>query len=285
VHPLLQSAYAALRCPVCRSDLGPTGRSLSCRNQHNFDFAKSGYVNLALARGRKPASGGDTRLQLQHRDAFLSSGAFDFVADAILAQPRREVPSAVPLVVDAGCGTGYHLDRVVRGLATRIGRPCSGLGVDLSKEAALIAARQYKALGFAITDVWSDWPIRDRTVDLLISVFAPKNFREMARALRPGGRLALAYPGPRHLVELREAFGLMPAAGGKKESYRDQMHRFCDEISHQRILRTDEIGHTDALNLILMGPNARHLSEERITAWPGKKPVTFDVELLVATTT
>jgi 23S rRNA (guanine745-N1)-methyltransferase len=140
VHPLLQSAYTALRCPVCRRDLSPTGRSLRCGDRHNFDFAKSGYVNLALERGGKPASGGDTRLQLQRRDAFLLFGAFDFIADAILAQARHAVGASVPLVVDAGCGTGYHLDRVVRGLATRTGRSCGGLGLDLSREAALIAA-------------------------------------------------------------------------------------------------------------------------------------------------
>jgi 23S rRNA (guanine745-N1)-methyltransferase len=284
VHPLRQSAYAALRCPICRSELGTTGRSLSCRNRHNFDFAKSGYVNLAREHGRRPAAGGDTRLQLQRRDVFLSSGAFDFIADAILAQLRHEVLPSMPVIVDAGCGTGYHLDRVVGGLATRIGRPCGGLGVDLSKEAALIAARHYKALGFVVADVWSQWPMRGRAVDLLISVFAPKNFGEMARTLRPGGQVAVAYPGPCHLIELREAFRLMPVADGKKALYRNQMRRFCADISHERILRSVDIAHGDALNLILMGPNARHLAEDNIPAWPGKKSVTFDVELLVART-
>jgi 23S rRNA (guanine745-N1)-methyltransferase len=281
VQPLLHAAFAALRCPVCRSELGSTGRSLSCRNRHNFDFAKSGYVNLALAHGRRPAAGGDTRRQLQRRDVFLSSGAFDFIADAILVRSRHEGLPCVPFIVDAGCGTGYHLDRVAGGLAARTGRPCVGLGVDLSKEAALIAARRYKALGFVVADVWSDWPIRSNAADLLISVFAPKNFREMARILRPGGQVAVAYPGPCHLIELREAVRLMPTASGKKALYRDRMHRFCEDISHERILRSVDIAHSDALNLILMGPNARHLSEDDIAAWPGKKSVTFDIELLV----
>jgi 23S rRNA (guanine745-N1)-methyltransferase len=281
LHPLRQSAYAALRCPICRRELGATGRSLSCRNRHNFDFAKSGYVNLALEHGRKPAVGGDTRDQLRRRDVFLSSGAFDFIADAIFAQSWHEGLPSVPLIVDAGCGPGYHLDRVVGGLATRIGRPCRGLGLDLSKEAALIAARHHQALGFVVADVWSEWPMRASAADLVISIFAPKNFREMARTLRPGGQVAIAYPGPRHLIELREAFGLMPAAEGKTALYRDQVRGFCGDIAYERTLRTVDLAHSDALNLILMGPNARHLSEDSIPAWPGKTPVTFDVELLM----
>ena len=284
MHPLRQSTYAALRCPICRHELDTTGRSLSCRNRHNFDVATSGYVNLARQHGRKPSTGGDTRTQLQRRDVVLSSGAFDFIADAIVARSRHEVPHPAPLIADAGCGTGYHLGRVVHGLATRIGRPCRGLGVDLSKDAALIAARHHKALGFVVADLWGEWPIRGRAVDFLISVFAPKNFREMARTLRRGGQLAVAYPGPRHLIELREAFGLMQAAGGKEALYRNQMRRLCEGISHKRIIRTEEIAHADALNLILMGPNARHLSEDEIPAWPGRKLVTFDVELLVGRT-
>ena len=32
-------------------------------------------------------------------------------------------------------------------------------------------------------------------IDLVLSIFAPKNFPEAARVLRPGGWLAIAYPG------------------------------------------------------------------------------------------
>ncbi len=286
MYALLRSvAYAALRCPICRCELSTTGRSLGCGNRHNFDFAKSGYVNLTRGQRRKPAAGGDTRLQLQHRDTFLSSGAFDFIADTILARWQQDVRASVLLLLDAGCGTGYHLSRIAHGLQARIGRPCGGLGVDLSKEATQIAARHHKAFAFAVTDVWSEWPIRSGSVDFLTSVFAPKNFREMARALRSDGRIAVAYPGPHHLIELRRQFALMRMGGDKKAVYRDRMSRFFGNISQDHILRNVQITHRDALSLILMGPNARHPTEGGIPAWPGTRSVTFDVELLFASTT
>ena len=281
MQPLRRHAYAALRCPICRADIGLVGRSLCCQRRHTFDLARSGYVNLAV--GRIAKAGGDTADQLQRRRAFLASGAFDFIADAIVAHTPRQRSRATPLVLDAGCGTGYHLDRVIRGLAAKIGRPCAGLGVDLARDAVRMAAAGHKALAFAVADVWSDWPVGSAAADLLINVFAPKNFAEMARTVRPGGRLAVAYAGPDHLIELREMLGLMDPQPGKGASYRREMHGLGGGILHDRLRRSVQMSHVQALNLILMGPNARHVSAAGIPAWSGAKTVTFDVELLVTT--
>jgi 23S rRNA (guanine745-N1)-methyltransferase len=281
VQPLRRHAYAALSCPICRADLNLVGRSFHCRRRHTFDLARSGYVNLAVGRAAK--AGGDTPDQLQRRRAFLAAGAFDFIADAIVAHTRRQRSQATPLVLDAGCGTGYHLDRVTRGLAAETGRPCAGLGIDLARDAVRLAAGDYKALAFAVADVWSDWPVGSATADLLINVFAPKNFTEMARTLRPGGRLAVAYAGPDHLIELREMLGLMDPQPGKGASYRRQMQGLGGGTLHDRLRRSVQMSHAEALDLILMGPNARHVSAAAIPAWSGAQAVTFDVELLVTT--
>jgi 23S rRNA (guanine745-N1)-methyltransferase len=281
VQPLRRHAYAALRCPICRADLDLVGRSFRCRRRHTFDLARSGYVNLVVGRAAK--AGGDTADQLQRRRAFLASGVFDLIADAIVAHARRLRSRATPLVLDAGCGTGYHLDRVTRGLTAETGRPCAGLGIDLARDAVRIAAGDHKALAFAVADVWSDWPVDSGAADLLINVFAPKNFAEMARTLRPDGRLAVAYAGPDHLTELRGMFGLMGPHPGTGATYRRQMQSLGVGILHDRLHRSVQMSHAQVLDLILMGPNARHLSPASIPAWSGNKAVTFDVELLVTT--
>ncbi len=281
MQPLRRHAYAALRCPICHADLDLAGRSFCCRRRHTFDLARSGYVNLAI--GRSAKGSGDTADQLQRRRAFLASAAFDFIADAIVAHTHRQRSRATPLVLDAGCGTGYHLDRVTRGLAAETGQPCAGLGIDLARDAVRIAAGDHKALAFAVADVWSDWPVGSAAADLLINVFAPKNFAEMARTLRPDGRLAMAYAGPDHLIELRERLGLMGPQPGKGASYRRQMQGLGGGVLHDRLHRSVQMSHAQALDLILMGPNARHISAADIPAWSGSKTVTFDVELLMTT--
>lgn len=281
MQPLRRQAYVALRCPICRADLDLGGRSFCCRRRHTFDLAGSGYVDLAVGRSAKTA--GNTADQLQRRRAFLASSAFDFVADAIVAHTRRQRSRATTLVVDAGCGTGYHLDRVTRGFAAGTGRPCAGLGIDVSRDAVRMAAGEHEALAFAVGDVWSDWPIDSAAADLLINVFAPKNFTEMARTLRPDGQLAVAYAGPDHLIELRGMLGLLDPQPGKSAAYRRRMQGLGAGILHDRLRRSVQMSHAQALDLVLMGANARRHLSPAIPAWSGTEAVTFDVELLVTT--
>jgi 23S rRNA (guanine745-N1)-methyltransferase len=274
-------SFAILRCPVCRRDLNPIGRSLVCEHGHNFDLARSGYINLMVGHGRRAAGGGDGGLQLQRRSAFLASGHFDFIGDAIARQVRTGSRSASRLrIVDAGCGTGYHLGRVASHGPDRSGPRDHGLGLDISKQAARIGALQFKELAFAVTDLWTDWPIRSRSVDLVINVFAPKNFREMARVLAPDGLLAVAFSGEEHLVELRHEFDLMGIREGKARSYLEAMQPYFGEIGVERFWRQSELGQGDLVNVIGMGPNATRIPKP--IAPSGARTVTFDVEFLFA---
>ena len=85
---------------------------------------------------------------------------------------------------------------------------------------------------------------------------APKNFTKMARVLRPGGWLALAFPGAGHLQELR-AFGLIGAAADKAERYRDRLMRDFTAQVERRILRRVTLERDVIIDAILMGLSAR----------------------------
>jgi 23S rRNA (guanine745-N1)-methyltransferase len=282
VQALRRGAFAAtLCCPFCRADLEVAGGTLRCPRRHSFDLARSGYVNLAVSRARRHAVRGDTRAQLQRRSAVLEAGLLDSIADAIVAGARPLSP-ALPLVLEAGCGTGHHLARVVAGVAVALDRPCRGLGLDLSRDATDLAARRFASLAFAVTDVWSDWPIRNGVADLVLSLFAPKNFAEMARCLRPGGLIALAYPGPDHLGELRAALPLIAVPAGKARHYRDRLRPSFELLSQARLRRQVDADPSLARDLVLMGPNARHLADRDVSLPRGTQPLTLDVELILA---
>jgi SAM-dependent methyltransferase len=75
-------------------------------------------------------------------------------------------------ILDAGYGTGHHLAKIAEALPP----PVVGIGLDISRDAARQAARRWRMLAFAVADLWTEWPVRDTAVDLVISVFAPKNF-------------------------------------------------------------------------------------------------------------
>jgi len=285
VSPARNTAFRILRCPICRLDLDPGDRSLVCARGHSFDLARSGYINLMGGRSRRPSGGGDSRAQLERRDAFLRGGHFYFIWQSIIR--RLAVAKSIGLgkqlqVLDAGSGTGYHLGKIVDHLSGAFDAPCTGLGIDISKEAARIASRRRRHLAFVVSNLWVEWPICDASVDLVINIFAPKNFREMARVLRPGGLLAIAYPGSGHLAELRREFGMMDPLPGKSVRYLRVMRALFGRIRHERMLLSSKLDRDEVLNAILMGPNAHRVPEQSFSRWHRTKTVTYDLELLFA---
>ena len=220
----LSPGYGLLRCPVCRLDLTAAAGALTCPNRHSFDFARKGYVKLLRSRQHLPSAGGDNCEQLEHREAFLRSGHFDAVTATIATRVTQT--GAAPAagcwrVVDAGSGTGYHLGRI----AAMLSAPVVDLGLDIARDAARRAARMRPQHGFVVADLWEQWPVKSAAADLVLSIFAPKNFAETARVLAPGGWLAMVYPGPDHLVELNDFFGLMRQHQGKGRHYTDMVRR------------------------------------------------------------
>ena len=108
------------------------------------------------------------------------------------------------LVVDAGCGDGYYLNRALRTLG------CRGLGFDLSKFAVDHAAKSARRGGlseksfYAVSSVF-ELPLADVCADAVINLFAPCVEAEYCRVLKPGGVLVVVGAGEEHLYELKKA--------------------------------------------------------------------------------
>jgi len=278
---LPRPGHGLLRCPVCRLDLAGAAGILVCGNRHSFDLARDGYVNLLDGRRRSLIARGDSAEQLGHRTAFLEAGHFSPVASAIashVAHAGTASPVEGRRVLDAGCGTGHHLAGVSAALRT----PVIGLGFDIARTAAQRAARQWREFAFAVADVWAEWPVQDEAVDLVLSIFAPKNFTEMSRVLRPGGWLALAYPGPNHLAELVDRFGLMQQHAGKTGRYAEATQRLVGPSTTVRLVHRTSLDHESVRHAVLMGPNARHIAASALGVEAAAIDVTIDIVMLFA---
>jgi len=276
---LPRPGHGLLRCPVCRLDLTAASGALSCHNRHSFDLAREGYVNLLLGSYRRPAAGGDSSEQLRHRALFLEAVYFDAIATTIVSRlpPAGSMRSGWR-VLDAGFGTGHHL----AGIAAALKAPMIGLGLDIARGAARRAARRWPELAFAVADLWAEWPVRDKAADLVISIFAPKNFAEAARVLRPGGWLAVAYPGADHLAELNRRFGLMQQHPHKMRDYMEAAGRLVGPCIVARLFRRSVLDGAAIRDAVLMGPNARHIAPAALNGEAGQLSVTFDVSILLA---
>ncbi|MFN3339950.1 MAG: putative RNA methyltransferase, partial [Dietzia sp.] len=145
----LVRAVPLLRCPHCGFGVESTGSGVECGGGHSFDRARGGHLTLLGARGRRFP--GDSAEQVAARERVLGHGLFDGVADALVGVAADAVGAAErPVVLDAGAGTGFYLDRVIGALRTTSpvdgdatggsGQPL-GIGTELSVAAARRLAR------------------------------------------------------------------------------------------------------------------------------------------------
>ena len=187
-----------LICPVCGEPLFQRDGSLYCAGNHCFDLSKKGYVNLLPPSGH--GGHGDDRLMVGARTAFLNKGYYDRLSRAISAVAADCVPDG-GLILDAGCGEGKYTAELLPALA-EAGKTARILGIDISKEALIAAARRSRELCLAVAST-ARMPVTDASADLLLNVFSPLMTEEFARVLKPGGRLLRVVPLERHLWELK----------------------------------------------------------------------------------
>lgn len=184
---------------------------------------------------------------LQARQRVQRSGLFDQVASLVagLARGRR--------VLEVGAGTAHYL-----GAALGIDPDARGVALDVSTAAARIAGRADERIAAVVADVWQGLPIASGSVDVVLSVFAPRNIAEFARVLAPGGRLVVVAPLAGHLAALREHHGLLGIEPAKQERLRAQTEEFFDLIHTDTRVYSAQLDSAQAADLIGMGPNAFH---------------------------
>src|SRR5690606_36253503 len=125
----------------------------------------------------------------------LESVSYRAVREAVAAAAGESAPAS--LIVDAGCGTGQYLSTcLARDPSSR------GIGLDLSKYAARAAAKCHPRAAAVVADLWQPWPMADGCADVVLSVFAPRDFAQARRILADRGRLVVVTPRADHLHEL-----------------------------------------------------------------------------------
>jgi arsenite methyltransferase len=165
---------------------------------------RNGYLDLL---GDQPAE--DVPKNTGAIQAAWASPLGSFFYDNAQALSRRLMVAfrhpiewlAIPqggVALDVGCGPGS----VTASLARAAGPDGLALGVDISKPmlARAVRAQAGPQTGFMLADA-QRLPLRDETVDAVVSIAALQlipdpaaALSEMGRVLRPGGRLAVMVP-------------------------------------------------------------------------------------------
>jgi 23S rRNA (guanine745-N1)-methyltransferase len=274
---MLADALPYLRCPVCDAGLTGDGRALRCAAGHAFDVARQGYAGLLTGVARTGTA--DTAAMVEARTRFLGGGHFAPLA-GLVAERAAELAPAGGCVLDVGAGTGYYLAAVLDRLPGR-----AGVALDLSKHAVRRAARAHPRIGALTWDVWRPLPIRSGAAAVLLDIFAPRNFTEFRRVLRPDGILVVVTPAARHLTELVGTLGLLTVDDRKAERVAGAMEGRFTQVAGSPLEIPLRLTHAQIGALVAMGPSAWHTDPEtlrsRISALPEPMPVTaaFDVRV------
>lgn len=193
------------RCPICKTKMDVCDyKDIICLNGHCFDIARTGYINFLL----KPIKTEYDKELFRSRNIISTSGFFDpvleCVSDIILQHIENSNVKSIK-ILDAGCGEGSHLGKVINNLRDRTTADLQGTGIDISKEGILMASKGYFDIVWCVADL-ANLPFMDRQFDVILNVLSPSNYDEFDRVLKDDGILIKVVPGSNYLIELRNVF-------------------------------------------------------------------------------
>ena len=235
-------------CPVCKEKLTLSGKSYICPNNHSFDIAKSGYVNLLLSSGNGKQIHGDNKLMVNARRDFLEKSYYESLLKG-LCDVASEYYTEGNNILDAGCGEGYYTN----GMHERLSEKHSEVnicGIDVSKIAVDIAAKKCKKVNYAVASVFH-LPVIDESCDIVTTLFAPFCKEEFYRVLRKNGILLMVIPSQRHLFGLKSAIYDEPYLNEVKDYHVDDF----EFLNSKRISYEIQLDNNlDIQNLFSMTP-------------------------------
>jgi 23S rRNA (guanine745-N1)-methyltransferase len=254
---------AQYTCPICNLSLVLTERTLSCENNHCFDFAKENYVNLLPVQFKHSKNPGDNKAMVNARRDFLEKGYYQPLVEKLTSlyhqhhvnEPKTNhaegIQAKLTNVLDAGCGEGFYThqhksnDNVV-------------YGVDIAKEAIKKAAKKYPQCHFSVATL-SKLPFEDNFFSWVFSIYAPILEVEFTRVIQKNGYLLTVTPAKQHLMELKKYIYLDAKEHNDEKTPIENLTLIHEErFGYQMELASGQ----DTLNLLSMTPFAFKASEQ-----------------------
>lgn len=219
-------------CPVCNCELAKQGNSYKCINNHNFDIASQGYINLNMHNSQNT---GDNVEMIHARNNFLNKGYYSFLLDSVNSLLAKD-----DSLVDLACGEGYYTSKFI----------CEDkIGIDLSKQGLKIASKNDKTTTYLLNSIFHN-PLEDKCADKVITIFAPIAKQEIVRLLKDDGKFILVKPDEKHLYELKSAIYDNPYIN-EVENIQIEGLKLDKEI---KISNTAHLNNEDLQNLFMMTP-------------------------------
>ncbi len=256
-------------CPLCQQALTFADKSYRCVNNHSFDQAKQGYVNLLPVQFKHSKAPGDNKEMVLARRAFLDNGFYQPLVDKMLSLYLHYGKTAEPLL-DAGCGEGFYSHQH-KNSTNQV------YGVDIAKETIKIAAKRYQDCHFSVGTL-SKLSVSDNYFSWVTSVYAPILEEEFTRVLKEKGYLLTVTPAQHHLYELKELIYQKAHEHDVNKTPIKQLTLIVEErLSYPMVFDCNK----DVLNLLAMTPFAFKASDEVICQLKSRKQFTCQADFIL----
>lgn len=260
--------HTRLFCPLCGGELQLSENSFVCPNRHCFDLSAANYLNLSP---HKSAGNLYGEALFATRRRVFEGGFYDelcrHISDIVRAQtPRPHTPLTV---VDAGCGEGFFARRLLSDFPD-----AEILALDLAKHGVQMAAKSEPRLKCLLADL-AALPLADNSVDIILNILSPANYREFARVLTRGGLLIKVIPAAGYLQQVRAAYGLPNGEDSTAAALFSELPAAKSEV---RINTTLPLTAEQAADFLQMTP----LSDHRTPPTANFCEITIDLRILTA---
>jgi len=265
----LNKPAACYRCPICSLFLELQSKTYRCENNHCFDEAKEGYVNLLPVQHKHSKFPGDNADMVNARRAFLDKGFYQPLIDKLLALYAQYANAELP-IFDAGCGEGFYTHQY-KSNANQV------YGIDISKSAVKIAAKRYQDCSFSVGTL-SQLPFDDNNIGWINSIYAPILENEFTRVLQNKGYLITVTPAENHLMELKSLIYIDAKEHDTSKDPIDNLTLVSEETLNYKMDFTES---ADIINLLSMTPFAFKASPDVIEQLKAKSEFVCQADFLI----
>ncbi len=265
----------AYQCPLCQQPLSLNLRTYSCENNHQFDMAKEGYVNLMPAHHKRSKDPGDNKEMMQARRRFLDGGHYHPMRMKVAELCKHFLKNTNHQLLDIGCGEGYYTTYIADTLQEQ-SIEARTFGLDISKVAIRYAAKRYPNCDFTVASSHR-LPFADDSLDGILRIYAPCKTQELNRCVKSGGVVITVTPAARHLYEFRQSI------------YQDvRLHEEQpEEIKNFTLAHTEKVNYMmtlsgeEAFDLLQMTPFAWRASEEYKAELKASKSLQCEADFMI----
>ena len=261
-------------CPLCQHTLTHNDKQLRCDNNHQFDMAKEGYVNLMPAHHKRSKNPGDNKEMMQARRAFLEADHYQPMQQAVAQLCADNLSDDATKLLDIGCGEGYYTTEIANQLTSL--PHLQVFGLDISKIAIRYAAKRYQNSQFCVASSHK-LPFSDQSLDAVVRIYAPCKQEELQRTIKDNGVIITVTPASRHLYELRaevyDDVRLHPETTENIEGFNLQEEK---KLSYMM-----DLSGAQALNLLQMTPFAWKATEDLKTRLSSQEQFSCEADFML----